>query len=308
MRAQTIAQLAWYQPISDETLEQADTLPQSGIATERVTQIIHYAECHKNLQFGWEFALQVTKDPDFIFPAILHGDDLYVWRAFKYLQGYSDPIIDSALSLTLPKNKTLKNQINALLVTKDVTPQFIADKLSINLDTIIAYEKLFFNVLDRKKDHSYIASIVYPEGRLVEAAEDYIENTGISDILLRAGFTRGANHVLYAGGYKDNPFSSDDLMQTAEKLDKIFLADGCLYATMGWANQRNNARPIINAKASIIAGKMGKGENTGTGQKCITPGEIMRTELATISKLKMEAHTKRLANNIIPEIPQNLNP
>jgi hypothetical protein len=39
---------------------------------------------------------------------------------------------------------------------------------------VIAYEKLFFNVLDRKKDHSYIASVVYPEGRLVEAAEDYI--------------------------------------------------------------------------------------------------------------------------------------
>jgi hypothetical protein len=52
----------------------------------------------------------------------LHGDDLYIWRAFKYLQGHSDPIIAAALSLTLPKNNTLKNQINALLVTKDVTP------------------------------------------------------------------------------------------------------------------------------------------------------------------------------------------
>jgi hypothetical protein len=87
----------------------------------------------------------------------------------------------------------------------------------------------------------------------------------MSEILLRAGFTRGVNHILYAGGYKDNPFSGDDLAQTAEKLDKIFLADGCLYATMGWANQRNNARPIINAKQSIIAGKMGKGDNTGSG-------------------------------------------
>lgn len=308
MRAQTIAQLAWYKPISENTLEQAETLSNNGIATERVAQIIHYAECHKNLQFGWEFALEITKDPNFIFPAILHGDDLYIWRAFKYLQGCTDPVISSVLALTLPNNKALKEQINALLVTENVTPEFISRKLSIDLDTVIAYEKLFFNVLDRKKDHSYIASIVYPQGRLIEAAEDYIENTGIGDILLRAGFTRGANHVLYAGGYSDNPFSKEDLTSAAEKLDKIFLADGCLYATMGWANQRNNARPIINAKASIIAGKMGKGETNNSGQKCITPGEIMRSELATISKLKMQAHTKRLANNIVPEVPQNLNP
>lgn len=307
MRAQTIAQLAWYQPISDKTLEQADTLPSVGVATERVAAIIHYADCHKNLQFGWEFAQEVTRDPDFEFPAILHGDDLYVWRAYKYLQGYQDPVIDSVLALTLPKNKTLKEQINALLITKDVTPQFISKRLSIDLQTVIAYEKLFFNVLDRKKDHAYIAQIVYPEGRLVEAAENYIETAGMGDILLRAGFTRGANHVLYAGGYSDNPFSGEDAAQAAEKLDKIFLADGCLYATMGWANQRNNARPIINAKQSIIAGKMGKGDNTGSGQKCITPGEIMRAELSTISKLKMEAHTKRLASSIVPEIPQNLN-
>lgn len=307
MRAQTIAQLSWYKPISEETLEQADAIENSGVSNDRIAHIMHYAYCHKNLQFGWEFALEVTKDPDFIFPAILHGDDIYVWRAYKYLQGHRDPVIQAALALTLPKNKSLKDQINALLVTKDVTPDFISDKLSLDLQTIIAYEKLFFNVLDRKKDHSYIAQIVYPEGRLVEAAEDYIENTGISDILLRAGFTRGAKHILYAGGYIDNPFGQEDLIQTAEKLDKIFLADGCLYATMGWANQRNNARPIINAKASIIAGKMGKGDTTSSGQKCITPGEIMRTELATVSKLKMQAHTKRLANDIIPQIPQNLN-
>jgi hypothetical protein len=77
---------------------------------------------------------------------------------------------------------------------------------------------------------------------------------------------------------------------------------------MGWANQRNNARPIINAKASIIAGKMGKGDNQNSGAKCITPGEILRSELASISKLKMQAHTRRLANDIVPQIPQNLNP
>lgn len=307
MRAQTIAQLSWYKPVSDEVLGQAESLPNVGINQERAIQIMHYADCHKNLQFGWEFAQSVNIDPDFTFPAILHGDDIYVWRAYKFLQGFEDPVIQSALSLTLPSNNTLKEQINALLIAKDVTTAFIANRLAIDEQTIIAYEKLFFNVLDRKRDHAFIASVVYPQGRLVEAAEDYIENAGMSDILLRAGFTRGVNHVLYAGGYKDNPFNGEDAATAAEKLDRIFLADGCLYATMGWANQRNNARPIINAKASIIAGKMGKGDQNNNGTKCITPGEIMRSELANISKLKMEAHTRRLVNDVVPVVPQNLN-
>lgn len=307
MQAQTIAQLAWYQPVSDEILNKVDTLPSIGIADERVARILHYAECHRNLQFGWEFAQNIIKDPDFTFPAILHGDDLYVWRAYKYLQGYNDSVISAALALTLPHNKTLKEQINALLISKDITPSFISRRLGIDINTVIAYEKLFFNVLDRKKDHAFIASVVYPEGRLVEAAEDYIESTGMGDILLRAGFSKGANHILYAGGLIDNPYDNQDAAAAAERLDRIFLADGCLYATMGWANQRNNARPIINAKASIIAGKMGKNDNATSGMKCITPGDIIRGEVATVAKLKMEAHTKRLANDIIPTIPQNLN-
>lgn len=293
MRAQTIAQLSWLVPHSDEVVAQAAQIS-TPVQQERVETIIHYAHCHKNLQFGWDFATIIAQDDSIVFPAILHGDDLYVWRAYNFLKGQDDPVIQAALALTLQDNGILAAQIKALLVTDDVTTGFIAKKLGIHEQTIKAFEKLFFNVLDRKADHAFLAQVVYPEGRLVESAEDYIERTGMSDILLRAGFTRGVDHILYAMGLQDNPYGKKDVHDIANTLDKTFLADGCMFAAMGWANQKHNARPILNARASMIAGKMGKGDAEQEGLPTITPGDIINSELVTLSGKKLTMRQQKL--------------
>lgn len=293
MRAQTIAQLAWLVPHSDEVVVQASQI-NSPLSQDRVETIIHYSHCHKNLQFGWDVAQIIAQDDNLQFPAILHGDDLYVWRAYNFIKGREDSVIASALSLTLPENITLASQIKALLVTDDITTQYIANKLGISNDTVLAFEKLFFNVLDRKEDHAFLAQIVYPEGRLVEAAEDYIERTGMADILLRAGFTRGADHILYAMGLSDNPYGKKDVHDIANTLDRTFLADGCVFAALGWANQKHNSRPILNARASMIAGKMGRGDAEEGGLPTITPGDIINSELRTLSEKKLLIRQKVL--------------
>lgn len=299
MRAQTIAQMAWYMPLSDETCAEAETI-RSTLPVERIANIIHYSKCHKNLQFGWDVAEVLANAEDAVFPAILHGDDLYVWRAYKFLKGHEDPTIAAVLALTLNDNEMLANQIKALLITEDITTTYISDKLGIDEDTIIAFEKLFFNVLDRKQDHAFLAQVIYPEGRLVEAAEDYIERTGTGEILLRAGFNYGADHIFYAMGLSNNPYGKKDVHEIASQLDRTFLSDGCLFAAMGWANQKHNARPILNAKASMIAGKMGKGDSDSAGLPTITPGEILMTELNVLSAKKLEARSRILENQKNP--------
>lgn len=293
MLSQTIAQLAWYMPYSEETVRQAQNI-RSTVPVERIYDIVHYSNCHKNLQFGWDFAQALAQNEECTFPAVLHGDDLYVWRAYNFIKGYDDPVIASALSLTLPENEMLANQIKALLVADDITTGYIAQKLGLDESAVQAYEKLFFNVLDRKKDHAFLAQVVYPEGRLVEAAEDYIERTGMADILLRAGFTRGADHIFYAMGLTDNPYGKKDVNDIATTLDKTFLADGCVFATLGWANQKRNSRPILNARASMIAGKMGKNDQESGGLPTVTPGDIMRMEINTMAEKKLEARSRIL--------------
>ena len=55
--------------------------------------------------------------------------------------------------------------IKALLLSDDVDYKFIASGTAINIDTIKAYERLFFNVVDRKNEHMFIKNVVYPDGR-----------------------------------------------------------------------------------------------------------------------------------------------
>lgn len=305
MRAATIAKLAWYRPRSEFTAGLYSCTDLEGLSPEQAADIMHFAECHKDLQFGWHIAHELLQ-ANVPFPAFLRGDDLYVWRAYNYMKGNEDPVIAGAVALTSKGNEQTAATIKALLVADDITCDYVAKKLSIPVEIVKAYEKLFFNVLDRKKDHAYIASIVYPKGRMVEAMENYLEETGIGDLMLRAGYTQGVAHVLYASGLGDNPFASADASLGAATLDSIFMADGCIYAGLGWLHQRKNAMPIMNARLSMQAGKMGKGGNEmGVGGDIFGIGDTMRAEIVQVGKIKAEAAAKRDALSIVPEVPTN---
>lgn len=304
MRAATIAKLAWYKPRSETAAGLHSSDESSALIPDQLADIWHFAECHSNLQFGWDIAESLVKN-EIPFPAFLYGDDLYVWRAYNFIKGNEDAVISGALALTFPKNKQIADTIRALLIAKDVTPEYVARKTAIPEQTIIAYEKLFFNVLDRKKDHAFIASVVYPKGRMVEAMENYLEDTGIGDLMLRAGHNKGTAHVLYASGMGENPFASVDVIEGATTLDSMFMADGCLYAGLGWLHQRRNAMPITNARLSIQAGKMGKGDQQST-TSFLGLGETLRNEIITVGQYKAEAQRKAEVLEVIPEIPVNL--
>ena len=159
MQAQTIAQLAWYKPRSKNAARLSACSDIKGLSPQNASDIIHYAECHKNLQFRLGFCSRYgSSGYPLPFPAILRGDDLIVWRAYRYILGADDPVISGALSLNTDTRANTRNQVRALLISDKVDCEFVAENLSIPLDVVKAYEKLFFNVIDRKKDHSYIAN------------------------------------------------------------------------------------------------------------------------------------------------------
>lgn len=303
MRAHTIAKLAMYRPRSSAVAGLYTCTDIAGLSAEQAAEIMHYAECHADLQFGWHFAVDMA-DSNTPFPAFLRGDDLYVWRAYNYIKGGEDTAIAGAVALTTRGNKQIENTIKALLIADDVTCEYVAKKLSIPVDVITAYEKLFFNVLDRKKDRAFIASIVYPDGRIKEAMEDYLENTGIGELMLRAGHTHGIRHVLYAAGIEGNPFDKVDVLEGAETMDKKFMAEGLIYAGLGLLNQRKNAMPIHNARLSLQAGKMGKGDTQTVGS-AFGFGDTLREELIMVGRQKAEAQLKSEALNVEVVVPIN---
>lgn len=299
MDRQTIAQLAWYIPNTADAKDLVVGGSISNIDDTQVNSILHYANCFSNLAFGWDFvnALKSSQSP---FPAFLSGKDIYLWRAYNYLAGHRDKAISGALSLTLPSRETLRTQINALLIGKDVDANYVAKHLNIDVEAIDAYEKLFFNVIDRKRDHAFIANVVYPEGRLVEGYSDYIENAKLDELLLRAGFQYGPQHVLYAVGLGKNPFVDLDVASGAQKMDALFMSDGCLYATMGWLNSWHHRVPIENARLSLQATKMGGGntETTG-GVDGLGIGDMLRDSLIMDATIKAETKSKLYKEGIL---------
>lgn len=294
MDRDTIAKVAWYMPHEEDDLPGKDELGLAGLSQTRLQEIYHYAKCFKNMKLGWDFARTMRWYCDMeghVFPSILHGDDLFIWRAYRYLGGSSDPVIETAVMWeSTPMYKNLRSQIQALLVAEGVDCNYIAERLKLDNETVRAYEKLFFNVLDRKKDHAFIADLVYPEGRLVEGYEGYIKETGIHTLMLRAGYTHGVQHVLYASGLGKHPFRGKSAAQGAADLDTKFMADGLFYGSMGWLNQ-HKATAISNARMSMQASKMG-GDDSSMSVGIIDMGDTIANELVELAQRKAEARAR----------------
>ena len=204
------------------------------------------------------------------------------------MQGFEDPAVAGAVALTTVGHENVAADIQALLISKNVKDHsYVASRMGMPMSVIAAYERLFFNVLDRKDDHAYIASIVYPESRMVEVMKDYLEKTSINTLLLRAGFNNGDGIVAYMMGIGQHPYKAFDAATGAAELDGLFMRDGILYATAGLQNVPNST-PITNARLSINAGKMGKGEDQAS-TSTISLEDTMRTELIELSQRKARA-------------------
>lgn len=294
MRAQTIAQLAWYYPITQDTMTEAAALADgySLLPVNRLCNILHYAKSHRDLAFGLHTAEVFAAQDKIRFPAILHGDDLWVWRAYRYIRGGDDPVVSAVYALTLPEYKRQADYLKALLVVDKMTNRHAAEVVGLSEDVVTAYERLVYNIQDRKEDHAFVASVVYPEGRLVEAKDNYVEDTDYGEILLRAGFTKGAETVLYGMGLKANPYMNDNVAEVAQNLDRRFLADGLVLADMGWANTKSHARPIMNARASLIAGKAAGADTAADTMAMYTPAETLSVELESLADFKVQARAR----------------
>lgn len=293
MRADVIATLAWYKPRSNAAagLYHCNDIP--GLSAKQAGDIMHYAECFADMAFGWHFA-DAVRNGDKPFPSTLRGPDQCVWRAYRFLQGDPDPLMEQVVALQTPGNKGIATQIKALLLTGTYGFNQIAEKMGIHPEVVVAYEKLCFNIVDRNEDHAFIANLVYPEGRLVEGKEDYLAQATLEELMLRAGYTHGVDHILYLSGLSNShPYRSFDTSMGAAELDQMFIMDGCLFASSGWMHTKSHDRPISNARLSIQASKMGNNDTGDSGQ-IVTLADTFRGEIEEMGRRKVGARIKVL--------------
>ena len=136
------------------------------------SDINKFAHCYKDLSFGWNFVRSLenkSKPPTVTEP--------YLVRAYNYLYNKArDPKLRQAEAYDSILDPYYKDTIKSLLFVDGITIDDIAKKLGVDPEVIYLYEKLFYNILDRKHEYMFITSLVYPEGRLEE-----MELTGLSN-------------------------------------------------------------------------------------------------------------------------------
>jgi hypothetical protein len=195
--------------------------------------------------YGWEFVCDFA-DARRTFPVVARGRDGWLFRAYMNRLApavFPDSVLEAALQIF--RQPGLSAKLKALLIAGLEQPvedhlTLVATKSGISRQTVEAFEILFFNILDRPRDGAYISLIVYPNSRLVELAEDYIETTPISDLLLRAAYNhRDIDLVMELAGMKESDSRKKlaDLHQLEVEYLRNIMGNGLLIAKTGLLNQ-----------------------------------------------------------------------
>lgn len=257
MTGTRIKQLAWYMPANNRVLSGDEPgVDTAGLLLPDGMNMSHYLNCYRNLKFGWDFCASMVRN-NLIMPGLLEGDDTWLWRAYQFMQGNYDEVVAGALQLTAPSMETIASQVQAMLIHPSMTYDEVARLFRIPVETVVCYEKLFFNIVDRRADAKFVAQVVYPRTRLVEMFQDYLQNEGLGNIMLRAGFNNGPADVAYYAGLSDSPFNGLSAVESASKLESSIMANGYMMARAGFLNQAQNAIGIMHSRQVLQAAKAG---------------------------------------------------
>lgn len=247
-----------------------------------------FAVMYTDLAVGWKVARKLAA-LNMDFPAFVQGDDLVLRNAYLYCLDkdmYACPHVREARYLA--SNKSMGEALEGLLLCDDLDYEEIAFRMNVHPRTVLTYEKLFFNVVDRHMDHLFIRNVVYPHGRLAEAYENYLETEELGNLLKRMGFNNGKEDVLHFAGFRSGLLNSLATQNMPTKLEGVIMANGYLLARNGWANQREHAAGLISARNLIAAAKHG-GQDTGTQSAFEDYGPTLMAELVEIKTTEATA-------------------
>lgn len=220
--------------------------------------------------FGWHVALQYA-NRGLEFPMRLTGRDQWVYRAYLLRlnpRKYLDDNIMEAYHLAKFVNgaPNLKQHLKAMLLSFNDTDnayqhlQKVSRKTGVSLETLDAFEILFFNVIDRRGDYAYLVQEVYPETRIPEMDENYMRNSTHEDLIKRVAYNhRDIDLTAYMAGFGDHTYmkklaASDD--REAE-LTRFLMGNGLMLAHTSLLNQRTIG---MNRATSLLAAARQSGQ------------------------------------------------
>jgi len=293
----TLQHLTWFLPDSVKAKIAGETRrPSVGHITEHPVlddEIMTFILAYRDLAFGWKFAESMAHHR-LDFPGVVDGADEVLYRAYLYIcnpRRYREDDLVGACALAFGSLKHARNTLEALLVVRGATAASVAEKMQISPEVVLAYEKLFFNILDRKKDAEFVAEIIYPEGRHDENLDKYWDRVNLADVLKRAAFNNGASHVLHFSGYDSNLIQTLAANDPAGALESKIMATGVLLASNGYLNQRTNCTGLNHARQIMAAAKQG-GQETVKPSPFNVVGASLFKEMVGVKTIEAEASAR----------------
>ena len=231
------------------------------------SKLEQFAYCYSKPSFPWVYVQTLAKrNIDFPHHLVDWVEDEILFKAYlRESKKETFPELDSALVLLTDTYKNIKAVINALLVCEGSTVDSVSNYTGISREAVEVYEKLFFNILDRKKEDFFLANIVYPNGRLVEIYKEYANLVDSESLLLRSAYNNGPEDVLYLGGLRQgrDHLNTVSLEEAVSKLESIIMVNGYILARNGFVNQASQSMPGVASARNLIAAAKQAGLNAG---------------------------------------------
>lgn len=294
MTYQTIKALSWYiKPHWVPPITEDETSEDDKMAYECVSDAFFFAYCYQQLDFGWNFT-KLIRDNKIPFPLMLTDNDLHLWEAYCFLFGISSPAVETAIQIHFMKDKHLRSQINAMLMAPDCDTKRIAKYFSLPHKSLIAYEKLFCNVLDRRKDAKLIPLKLHPRGRWDELEADYREATDKELLTMRGGYHNGMESVAHIAGLRIPVETREtSVAENAESLEGIIMQNAKMIISMNGLSGGANVQALRLATNFIQAAKMGGAESGET-----SPADFIgNAVLDDLGRIAVEEVETRMAYN-----------
>jgi hypothetical protein len=292
MDFKTISKAAETMPLSDEYFQEASYYQYGASESNRANSIQKFVTVYKDLKFGWNY-IQFLIRNNLQAPQFLMDNDV-LYRAYKFEKyGEPDQEIMMAISFDHPSQQYFQTVIQSFLLCKEATYEAVAKKTDLPVNVLKCFAELFYNVMGRKDEHLWLASQVYPETRVVEMKDNYAKTASTADLLRRAGFNSGMEHVEFFSGLRSDILTTGDMANAASKLENALMINGYMLASGGFLNTSNTSG-IHQARTLIAAEKQGGSESSGAEDHgLISMGDSLMNELShygsTIADERREA-------------------
>lgn len=275
----------------DLQLDMGDQAIMAGVPNRR--QIARAIHNYTSLDFGHQFARTMARRR-LSLPSILNAQDSPVYRAYRHYLGHRDPLIDRVLELRgFQSMKVNRSIIEAWCVadmrgaTRKEHLEALSQHMGISRPLANAYEKLFFNVIDRSADEKFLMNVVYPDGRLVEFVEDYAQTVGISHLMRRSAYNNGVDHLLHMAGARDMYSNPGNALEFAQGMESRTMANGLWLSCNGWMSQ---GHPVITSSRQLLAAAKAGGQGDQVDPSLKSFGELLGQEVRQIQRLQYQAN------------------